>query len=395
MKKRVGILLPSINAGGAERAATRITKILSDEYDVFLILFSDQYLKYEYDGDLINLGIGFSDSKNIFSKLTDVMKRTYRLRREKKKLNLDVVISFMDTPNLVNVLSRTSKCNVITSVRNYDFVNKKIISKIVYRLVHYQSDLIITVSEYIKESLNKELKIPLEKIKTIYNPYNVKHIVEESMEDTNIFDNNYKKFRFVSVGRIVYQKGFWHLIKAFKIVNSINPNTELIIIGRDESDGKAEQLVKKLELQNSVKFLGYQKNPFKFVRKCDVYVLSSLFEGFPNSLVEAMALGKPVIASNCKSGPLEILNDITELEITDVFLAKYGILIPDLDKNENWNINDEKQYSFFLSEAMRLIMNNSQMYMDFSEKSLQRANDFNYQVCGEKYAQEINKLLND
>lgn len=393
MKKKIGILLPSINAGGAERAATRVSSILSDEYEIFVIVFSDKYLKYDFSGTLINLNTDFLNSKNKITKIRIFFKRIMELKKVKKKYKLDAVISYMDSPNLINILARDKKCSTVTSVRNFNFINKNFFGKQVYKFVHNRANKIIVVSEFIKKSIVEEFKIEKQKIETIYNPYDIDEIELESQKldakDMELFQKD--TFKFISVGRIAYQKGFWHLIKAFNELNKKTSNIELFIVGRDESDGQAERLVKKMGLENKIHFLGYQKNPFKFVKSCDVYVLSSLYEGFPNSLVEAMALGKPVIATNCKSGPSEILSDKQELEIQDIKIGEYGILVPELDIVQDWDNMLCTVEEKILCDAMERIIEED-LYRHLSERAHTRSKEFNYEVCKNKYKSVIGKL---
>ena len=131
-------------------------------------------------------------------------------------------------------------------------------------------------------------------------------------------------------------------------------------------------------------------NPFKAISKCDAYVLSSLFEGFPNALVEAMICGLPVIASNCQSGPKEILDDVSELNINGVYKAKYGIIYenyPSLEEDYTPNITKEHQ---ILADAMELLYKNKDLRDYYKKQSIERAKVFNYDTTRDK----LEKILN-
>ncbi|MDV5116071.1 glycosyltransferase [Clostridium perfringens] len=172
-----------------------------------------------------------------------------------------------------------------------------------------KADGIIPVSKVIKESLVNDYKLDEQKISVIYNPYNVNEINELAKEEIK---NEHKEFMnsnkiFISVGRQMYQKGFWHLVKAFKLVHDKDKEVKLVIIGNDFQNGAVENLVQELGIEDSVLLVGYEKNPFKYMKNSSIYVLTSIFEGFPNSMVEGLACGLPVIAADCKSGPREIL----------------------------------------------------------------------------------------
>lgn len=119
------------------------------------------------------------------------------------------------------------------------------------------------------------------------------------------FEEGYKYV--VTAGRLTKQKGQWHLIRSFsKVLESI-PNTKLVIIGKGKYLEKLIQLSKDLGIQDKVIFTGYVNNPHKIISKCDVFAFPSLFEGFSNALLEAMACNIAVVSSDCDSGSREIL----------------------------------------------------------------------------------------
>src|SRR5262249_54469789 len=120
----------------------------------------------------------------------------------------------------------------------------------------------------------------------------------------------------LGVGRLALQKDFSTLIKAFAHVRSRAP-ARLLILGDGEKRVELEVLVKELGLTADVCLLGYVDNPFAYMRRCAAFVLSSEYEGLPNSLIEAMACGAPVISTDCPCGPAEILDG-----------GRYGLLVP-------------------------------------------------------------------
>jgi len=174
------------------------------------------------------------------------------------------------------------------------------------------------------------------KTKLVYNFYDLKKIhnlAKEKIEDKykNIFNNPV----IINMGRLSRPKGQWHLVRAFKKVKEEITNMELVILGRGELEDYLKQLACEMDLEKDVYFLGFQKNPFKFISKSKIYVFPSLYEGFPNAFCEAMACGVTVISSDCKSGPREIMAPETNIdgETKIIEYAKYGILIPVCDNN--------------------------------------------------------------
>jgi glycosyltransferase involved in cell wall biosynthesis len=134
----------------------------------------------------------------------------------------------------------------------------------------------------------------------------------------------------VNVGRLTEQKNQRELIAAVSELKKDNVNCRLVIIGEGELRDYLLNLAAALKVEKDVLLLGFQENPFKYVARSAVFVLSSLFEGFPNALAEAMAAGCPVVASDCITGPREILAPGTSDE-GDPLYAKYGVIFRTCD----------------------------------------------------------------
>lgn len=399
MKKKIGLLIPALNGGGAERVVSRLTGILGREYEVFLILFEDTYIKYDYKAQLINLNIK-SQNGCILKKIFLPIRRYKKLKRIKKELNLDVVISFLDSANIVNILSRIPTCKTVVSVRNYFDTRKcksltnKIKSYIMMKMYN-KSDKVISVSKIIEQDL-LNYRIRNDKISTIYNPYDIDEILYLS---TQKIDKEYEQFFkgekiFISIGRRTYQKGFWHLIKAFSIVNKNIPESKLVIIGEDYQNGKVEKLINDLGIEQKVMILPHQDNPFKYIANSSVYVLSSLFEGFPNSMVEALACGCPVISADCKSGPKEILykNDKLDRRVEEIEKAEFGILVPELNEKEDWNKSYIDKSEDILATAMMNLIQDENLMNYYSQQGKLRAVNFSYEQCKKEYISIIESI---
>lgn len=402
MKKNVGLLISNLNGGGAERVVSRLSTILKEDYNIHVILFDASSINYEYNGRLINMNVG-ANKGNAFSKISLLLNRVRILRKIKKEEKLDLVISFLDSPNLVNILSKNKDCKTIVSVRNFLGKEKQTsritkISNIIMKQLYKQSDGVISVSKQITEFLIESYRVNEKNIKTIYNPFDVKMIEKLSLEP---IEEEYRDFMssdkiFVSVGRQSYQKGFWHLLKAFKLVHDKDSEARLLIVGRDEGNS-VENMITSLGLEESVLLTGYNQNPFKFIRNSKIYVLSSLFEGFPNALVEAMACGCPVIAADCQSGPREILISESDLisNINEITYADYGVLIPELESEENWDSSFYDKGDRILAMAMLDLINNQDKVNYYAEKSLQRSQDFTYARCRSEFNSFIDVYLNE
>ncbi|MFF5396694.1 glycosyltransferase [Peribacillus butanolivorans] len=396
--KKIGLLISGMNNGGAERVVSRLTHILSDEYIVYLILYEDTFMKYDYSGTLINLNI--KATPGVLGKVIILFKRIRALKKVKKQYGLNVTISFLDSPNIVNILSRTRNCKIGVSIRNfsaYENTNSLVskLTNLFIKIIYNKSDVVIPVTKVIANSYVRDYGIHKDKLKVIYNPYDIFNIQQLANKE---LEPNYrglftKGFTFISVGRQMRQKGFWHLIKAFKMVQQKYKNSQLIIVGKDYSNGKVQKMVNELDLFENVHLVGEQENPFNFIRNSDIYVLSSLFEGFPNALVEAMACGCPVIAADCKSGPREILFENPDIDkvCVNVEKADYGLLTQPMEHEENWDINFITESEKNLSEAMLLMIEDEKLRRHYGVKALERAKFFSYERCKQAFTEIIDK----
>jgi glycosyltransferase involved in cell wall biosynthesis len=184
------------------------------------------------------------------------------------------------------------------------------------RLLYPWADGIVAVSHSAARDLAQITKIPLERIQTIYNPAIAPELIERSQElVSHPWFVPGELPVILGVGRFVQEKDFPTLIQAFSLVQKVKPS-RLVIIGGGRDRQRLESLVKELHLEDRVALLGFSENPYAYMAKAAVFVLSSIWEGLSNVLIEAMAVGTPVVATDC-GGPAEILDG-----------GKYGELVP-------------------------------------------------------------------
>jgi glycosyltransferase involved in cell wall biosynthesis len=175
------------------------------------------------------------------------------------------------------------------------------------RKVYPQADKIITVSQGIAEELVIHGKINRSSITTIYNPINIVKIKEKCQATVN-----YSWFSdgvpvILGIGRLSFQKDFPTLLRAFGYVRRIR-HVRLILLGEGRERETLEALAKKLNIQEDVWMPGFLENPYALMSKASVFALSSVIEGFPNVLLEALACGCPVVSTDCPTGPRELLD---------------------------------------------------------------------------------------
>lgn len=390
---RIGLFIGTLYGGGAERAMTRLSKILAEEHAVFVILCEDTYMEYDYAGTLINLNIKDS-SGNKIKKIINITKRIFSLKKIKKEYKLDVVISFLDSPNIVNALSNIQGCKSYLSVRNFEFGREHSYAyEILMGLIYRKCDKVIPVSEVISNRLKRKYCLEPEQVQVLYNPYDITEIQNDASEvipeDVLAFIQD--SFVFVAVGRLSHQKGYWHLLKSFSLVKKSCPNAKLMIVGQGEQECLLKKLTDDLSLSDSVLFTGFSRNPYALMAKSKVFILSSLFEGFPNALVEAMACGLPVIAVDCESGPREILmmNVDFNKKIECVEEQEFGIITPSLSDDENWDaaITDEREQE--LAKAMELLYRDEQLRIKLAVNAKSHASKYGYKEALDR----LNKIV--
>jgi glycosyltransferase involved in cell wall biosynthesis len=177
---------------------------------------------------------------------------------------------------------------------------------------------IITVSNGVKEELVLHAGLPPQTITTIYNPLLTQKIRGKSLDSINHpwFQKEGSPPIILGVGRLVPQKDFATLIKAFSGVRQSRP-AHLVIIGEGRQRSALTTLAQNLGIEKDVWMPGFFDNPYAFMSRASMLVLSSTYEGLPNVLIEALACGCPIVSTDCPSGPSEILDK-----------GKYGTLVP-------------------------------------------------------------------
>ena len=238
--------------------------------------------------------------------------RFWHLLNLVKKENYDVI--FCSIPDLSHELLLMKKFHLIRSkiiVRHCNMsqvFGKK--SNMMTRMLYPKADAIISQTIEMKADMIQSYELPEKNITAINNPID-KEIIHASILEVFHFNEQY--INYVAVGRVVPQKDHMTLLKAFEIVHNNNKKTRLYIVGGFDANSETylnlQSFIETHNLSDSVSFQGFQANPFKYMNGCDVFCLSSVIEGMPNVLLEAMYLGKPCVVTQSIPYISQIIND--------------------------------------------------------------------------------------
>lgn len=325
IRKRIIFYLPNLNGGGAERSVVEMANIFAEEkgIEVFLVLsqITGDYLN-EVNRQLVKT-VSLGTKSRILS--------IFALRRQIIKIRPDVIFSAGDFTNLINffaclVSGKLSNCYLgQRGIMSNSYKNRSLLTKklIIYILMRAYNSVEMVISNSYGARLDLiDLGLKHDKIKVVSNHIDVKNVLKRSEETSHVF-NTVRDVKYIlSVGSLLPVKDYNTLIKSFAIVNSKKKDIELIILGDGPLRTELESLVMSLGLEDKVRFLGFVQNPFPFIASACCFVSTSISEGCPNAILQALVFNVPIIASknqgdsqylldNGKFGRLVEIGDVT------------------------------------------------------------------------------------
>lgn len=318
--------------GGAERIAATLGDELQERgYHIHFLTFQDKNPKYKFNGEYHTLNQD-ENAGNIFKRGFDFLRNSKRIKDLCSEFEFDTLIAVGEVANLHAVLSKSlfaNQTHIIISQHINPLIHQN--SKLKVEMINFfynKADMTVCVSFEIEKILKNYFRI--NNTKTIYNMIDLEENTRLSMEE---LPQKYKElfnsgFNFINLGSLFKQKGQWFLIRSFKKVVDNHPQAKLFILGEGDLRKKLENLIIELNLESNVFLLGNQENVFPFLKNSSCFVFSSLWEGLPMTLIEALSLNLPIISSDCMTGPREALCPELGIEeqIKYPYYGKYGIL---------------------------------------------------------------------
>lgn len=381
MKKKVLFMIDSLEGGGAEKVLVDIVKNINKEkYDITVcsiwnkgvyIKEIQEYAKYIYFFNNISLDTNrIIRYKNILKlKIIEffIQKANPKLLyKHFIKEKYDIEIAFLEAASTKIISTSTNKKSRKIAWVHIDLINNNYINMF-YRGnytskdAYMQYDQIVCVSESVKKSFIELFNLR-ENVTIQYNPVDEASIIKKSQEEINDISVS-ETFKIISVGRLVNQKGYDRLLQIHNRLIQEGYNYELWILGEGIERKNLESYIEENSLDKTVKLIGFQKNPYKYMKACDLYISSSRAEGYSLVIAEAMINSLPIISTDC-AGPNELLN-----------FGEYGIL------TEN---NTESLY-----KELKNLLDEPQLLKYYTEMSIKRSEDFSI----EKRMIEIEKIL--
>lgn len=378
-RKKILILIESLSGGGAEKVLTTLLQHINyNHFDITLCCISN-IGKYLND---IHPNVHYISILPNPNNLTRFSKFFYQI---KYKLiynwlplkwvyqwfiphRADVEIAFVEgfaTKLLVHSTNKKAKKIAWIHIDLEKFHWTKSIYKNITEeeKTYQQYTQLITVSETAKEAFLREFKNVHTPIKTLYNPINSLEIIQKSKFKINTPSKKTNTIRLVSIGRFTIQKAYDRLLRIINQLIIEKYSIELWLLGDGEQRNLLENYIKKQHIENIATLWGFQDNPYAYLAQCDLFVCSSISEGYSTAVTEALILGLPVITTNC-SGMHELLKN-----------GECGVI------TEN---SEEALY-----KGLKQLLDNPSLLQHYTNNAIERGKDFSLQ----KQIEPIEKLL--
>lgn len=303
----------NLKKGGAERVVATLSNNLINSNDITIITTTDEPVEYELNNKINLIPLkDFLDNKNQISKNIYYLKK---LNKYIKSIKPDIILGFLPEPSYrLLMLKPLIKAPIIISDRNDPKVEyKSLKNRVLMKLLYRKASGFVFQTKEAKNYFSNKIK---NKSVVIPNP------VDDKFLNTNYTGSKSKEF--VNVGRLNAQKNQMFLIESFKEIIKKYPDYKLLIYGDGELHSKLNDYINNNKLERNIKLCGKVDNIEDILKNKKAFILSSKYEGMPNALMEAMAVGLPCISTNCPcGGPKELIDG-----------NKNGLLVENNNKEE-------------------------------------------------------------
>ena len=347
---KVCLIIPTLKQGGAERVMSELAnEFASWGLEIHLVLLARSEVFYSINKEIIIHSLGFTN-KGRTQKILAQFQTLVKLRKLIKHEKPDFVLSFMTKYSILTIISALGlDTPVFVSDRSNPKKNIGRVLSFLRRKFYSKTTGIIAQTSLAKEILQEETGS--NNIKVIPNP----------LREISKYPALQKEKLIINVGRLVPEKGHQYLLKAFSELES--PEWKLVILGDGPLRNELLHLAEKLNISDRLIMPGSVENVDEWFARSSLFVFSSVSEGFPNALVEAMAAGLPCISFDCDAGPRDIIEHNTNGVLVET--ANVGQLVKEITEL----IGDEKRLKILGDNAKRI-----KCHLDVKEISLQYFN---------------------
>lgn len=303
-QKKVILFMPSIEGGGVEKNLFIVANYLVDKLKYLSVITASKKYKLKFNKN-INLIL---PKFNFWEKTTRRIKYFvcfFLLILEIKKKGEIIVFCFQANIYCIILCKLFNTRILVRSNSSPSGWSKNFVKKLIYKNILNLADKIMVNSLEFKKQLKNQFNL---KSKCIYNPLNINEI--RKLSKVRISEKFFSGtcLKIINVGRFADQKDHLTLLKAINLLKD-KIKIKLMIVGGGQNEKKIRNYIKLNNLSKIIKIKNFTENPFPLIQKADLFVLSSLYEGLPNVLLESLALKKFIISSDCPTGPSEILDN--------------------------------------------------------------------------------------
>ena len=329
-QKTICLINQDLNVGGAQRYISNLANFLSEKgYTIHILLLNDKPVFFKLHKNIEIWQPHFTDTKSTYRKVKYLFKLIKYIRGSLKKINPDIIFNTA-APSFILCSTLGLSYPIYISIRcnpnNTKLIEILNIPLFFRRILYKRIKGIVAQTKFASEVLKRQME-----------HVNIM-VVPNSLGERQYF-NSAKKDQIISVGRLVKSKGFDYLIHAFAL--AYQPGWKLLIVGDGPEKENLQNLISRLEITKYVELVGFKNNIGELLFQSKIFAFTSLTEGFPNALLEAIGTPLPCISFDCQSGPSDMIQDgengfLIPLKDTDQFAVKLNLLMKNKDLRDRF-----------------------------------------------------------